>query len=134
MKKVVIAIVMVLSLSLMSSLSGISYSPVGKCVPSTAQAVSIGKTNALIKAKQYLNYTAFSKKGLKKQLKFEGYTSKEADYGVKHCGANWKKQAVKKAKQYLNYSAFSKKGLYKQLLFEGFTKKQAKYAVKKAYK
>jgi len=36
------------------------------------------------KAKEYLDTTAFSKKGLIKQLKFEGFTEKQASYGVKH--------------------------------------------------
>ena len=99
-----------------------------------AKAATMGEQNALQKAKLYLSTMPFSKKGLKKQLKFEGYTNKEATYGVNHCGANWMKQAVKKAKQYLQTMSFSKSGLKKQLLFEGFTKKQANYGVKKAYR
>jgi hypothetical protein len=95
------------------------------------QAATLGQKNALAKAKSYLAYTAFSKKGLVKQLKFEGFTAKEANYGVAHCGANWKKQAAKKAKSYLDMTSFSKSGLMKQLKFEGFTTAQVKYAVKK---
>jgi hypothetical protein len=102
------------------------YAPV-----SVVQAATFGQKNALAKAKSYLAYTAFSKKGLVKQLKFEGFSTKEANYGVAHCGANWKKQAVKKAKSYLDLTSFSKSGLIKQLKFEGFTTAQAKYAVKK---
>lgn len=99
-----------------------------------AKAATFAQKNALTKAKAYLAYSAFSKKGLKKQLKFEGFSNKEAAYAVNHCRANWKKQAVKKAKEYLKFSAFSKKQLYQQLIFEGFTKAQAKYGVNKAYK
>ena len=70
-------------------------------------------------------------KGLIKQLKFEGYTGKEAKYAVNHCGASWKKQAVKGAKAYLRSGSFSKKGLIKQLKYEGYTSKEAAYGVKK---
>lgn len=103
--------------------------------PIVVQAkATFGQKNALKQAKRYLNTMAFSKKGLIKQLKYEGYTTKEANYAVKHCNANWKKQAVKKAKQYLFTMSFSKKRLISQLKYEGFTKKQAEYGAKKAYK
>ena len=100
----------------------------------TVEAASYGKRQAKQKAKEYLSLMAFSKKGLYKQLRFEGFSKKECKYAVKHCGANWKKQAVKKAKEYLSTMSFSRKGLYDQLRFEGFTKKQAKYGVKKGYR
>ncbi len=99
-----------------------------------AQAATAGQRNALSQAKSYLRTMPFSKKGLKKQLKFEGYTNSEANYGVNHCGANWKKQAVAKAKSYLKTMSFSRARLKQQLIFEGFTKAQAEYGVKKAYK
>lgn len=108
----------------------------------TAQAkTSLGKSNALSRDISYLNYSSFSKSGLIKQLKFEGFTSSEAKYAVENCGANWnkqavskanwKKQAVKKARQYLDTMSLSKSGLISQLKFEGFTSAQAKYAAKK---
>ncbi|MBR2213056.1 MAG: Ltp family lipoprotein [Eubacterium sp.] len=114
---------------------GATYA-VGEAVqqPKTVKAASYGKRMAKQKAKEYLRAMAFSKKGLYDQLRFEGFTKKQAKYGVKHCGANWKKQAYKKAKEYLRSMSFSKKGLYDQLRFEGFTKKQAKYGVRKAYR
>lgn len=98
----------------------------------TAQAATTGEKNALQKAKLYLKTMAFSKKGLIKQLKFDGFTAKEAKYGASKCGANWKQQAAKKAKQYLKTMAFSKQKLIEQLIFDGFTTKEAKYGVKKA--
>ena len=79
--------------------------------------------------KQYLNYSAFSAKGLKEQLELEGFSSSEADFGVKYCGANWNEQAALKSEQYLSYSSFSKQGLIDQLIFEGFTRDQANYGV-----
>ena len=102
--------------------------------PISASAASYGEQNAARTAKLYLLSGAFSKKGLIKQLKYEGYTSKEAAYGVKKCGANWKKQAVKSAKAYLRSSSFSRSGLLNQLIYEGYTRSQAQYGVNKAYK
>lgn len=96
-----------------------------------AQAkTSLGKINALKRAISYLNYMPFSKSGLIDQLKYEGFSTKEAKYAVNNCGANWNKQAVSKAKQYLDTTAFSKSGLIDQLKYEGFTTKQAKHGVK----
>lgn len=91
---------------------------------------TLGEKNALNTAKQYLNYTAFSYKGLVEQLEFEGYTSEEAKFGADNCGADWNEQAAKSAKQYMNYSSFSRSGLLEQLEFEGFTPEQAEYGVK----
>jgi hypothetical protein len=89
--------------------------------------------NALRAAERYLEYTAFSKKGLEKQLKFEGYSSAAARYGASHVHANWNQQAVKAAKSYLEYTSFSKSGLQQQLEFDGFTSAQARFGVRKAY-
>ena len=66
---------------------------------------------ALEAAKRYISILAFSKKGLIEQLKFDGFTTKEAKYAVKKLNVNWKAQAVKKAESYLEILAFSKKGL-----------------------
>ena len=51
---------------------------------SSEDELSIGQKNALKTA--YLNYSGFSKVGLKNQLEFEGYTTSEAEYGVKSVG------------------------------------------------
>jgi hypothetical protein len=90
-----------------------------------AHATPISRANAVRSAKQYLQFEAFSRNGLISQLKFEGYSTYDATYGVSHSGANWMKQAVKKAKEYLQYQAFSRSGLIQQLEFEGFTPSQA---------
>ena len=92
--------------------------------------VSVSKQNALRSAKSYLSFSAFSRKGLIEQLKYEKYSTEDATYAVDHCGANWNEQALKSAKSYLRFSAFSYKGLKEQLLFEGFTDAQATYGVK----
>jgi len=119
MKKLVSTLVVVLAaLSLVSS----------------AGAATPGQRNALRSAESYLDYSAFSKKGLVKQLKFEGYSSSEARWAVNHVRVSWKAQAVRSAKSYLEYSSFSRQGLIDQLEFEGFTPAQARYGVRKAYR
>jgi hypothetical protein len=96
----------------------------------TAQATPVSRANAVLKAKEYLRYQAFSSKGLVSQLKYEGFSTSDATYGTSHSGANWMKQAVKKAKEYLRYQAFSGSGLVAQLKYEGFTSAQALYGVR----
>ena len=93
-------------------------------------AATLGETNAAKKALSYLKYSAFSREGLIDQLEYEGFTRKEAEYGVSQSGADWNAQAAKKAGQYLEYSSFSRSGLIDQLEFEGFTRSQAEYGVK----
>ena len=99
--------------------------------PKPTKSATLGESNALASALSYLNYSAFSRKGLIEQLKFEGFSTSEAEYAVKNCGADWNEQAAKSAKQYLEYSSFSRQGLIEQLEFEGFTHDQAVYGVKK---
>ncbi len=99
----------------------------------TASASTGGQRNALDKANSYLSISAFSKSGLKKQLKFDGFSSSDAGWAVNHVRVSWKAQAVKKAKSYLDITSFSKSGLIHQLEFDGFTHSQAVYGVNKAY-
>lgn len=105
----------------------------GSSSASDSASATSGEKNALEKAHQYLEYSAFSYSGLIEQLEFEGYTHSEAEYAADHCGADWNEQAVKKARQYLEYSSFSRSGLVEQLEFEGFTHAQAEYAVNVVY-
>lgn len=93
------------------------------------ESISVSKQNAVKKAKDYLRFMAFSKKGLIEQLEFEKFSTEDATYAVEHCGADWNQQAAKKAKEYLNLMAFSRDGLIEQLEFEGFTHEQAVYGV-----
>lgn len=92
--------------------------------------LTIGQENALKAAKDYIDYTAFSYKGLVEQLEFEEYSQEDAKYAADNCGADWNEQAALKAKEYLDYSSFSRSQLIEQLEFEGFTKKQAEYGAK----
>jgi hypothetical protein len=91
--------------------------------------LTVSQQNAVGKAADYLSYSSFSRSGLIKQLKFEGFTTKDATFGVDAQKANWNEQAAKKAAEYLGTSSFSRSGLIKQLKFEGFTTKQATYGV-----
>jgi hypothetical protein len=88
-------------------------------------SATTGQRNALGKATSYLSTSAFSKTGLAKQLKYEGFSDAEVAYGVDHVTVNWTEQADKKAASYMSYSSFSKSGLIKQLRYEGFTRDEA---------
>lgn len=85
--------------------------------------------NAIKTAKQYLDYSGFSREGLIKQLEFEGYPTESATYAVDNCGANWNEECAETAQNYLDYSSFSRDGLYNQLQFEGFTDEQIQYGL-----
>lgn len=90
-----------------------------------------GQENARRAAESYLETAPFSRTGLIGQLKFEGYSTKDATYAVDHVGANWNEQAAKSAESYLETSPFSRSGLIEQLEFEGYTPAQARYGVDK---
>ena len=98
----------------------------------TAFAATGGESATRSEAHSYLSVSAFSRSGLVKQLKFEGFTTEQAKYGAAHVGANWSAQAAKAAKDYLRISGFSRSGLIHQLEFEGYTVGQATYGVKEA--
>lgn len=88
---------------------------------------TVGEANAKKKAESYLSFSGFSKKGLIDQLKFEGFTTAEATYGVENIVVDWNVQAGRKAESYMSFQAFSATGLMEQLVFEGFTNEQAAY-------
>lgn len=90
---------------------------------------TVAQQNAIDKAQSYLSFTAFSRKGLIEQLKFDKFTTAEATFGVDHAGANWNDQAVAKAKSYLDMTSFSRGSLIDQLVFDGFTQAQAAHGV-----
>lgn len=99
-----------------------------------AQQVSTSESHAqaVRMARNYLSFSAFSRKGLISQLKYEGFSSAVSTRAVDSLRVNWNKQAAKKAKEYLEYQAFSAKGLLSQLRYEGFTTSQARYGVRAA--
>jgi len=91
------------------------------------EELTMGQKNALKKAGSYLDFMAYSYKGLITQLEFEDFTTEEATYGADNCGADWNEQALKKAGSYLEFTAYSYEGLIEQLEFEDFTTEQATY-------
>lgn len=93
----------------------------------SAPKESVSQENARESAESYLDMAAFSRTGLIKQLKFEGFSQKDAEYGVDAQKANWNKQAAASAESYLEMSSFSRASLVEQLMFEGFTRPQAEY-------
>lgn len=105
----------------------------GKSSPSNSSSVTTGQREALESAQSYLRFMAFSYEGLIDQLKYEGFTSSEAQYAVDHCGADWYEQAVLCAEAYLEYMDFSRSELIDQLEYEGFTHDQAVHGVDRAY-
>lgn len=103
--------------------------PTQPTTPTQTGEPTMGQKNALAKAKSYLNYSAFSYKGLIEQLEYEKFSTADATYAVDNCGADWFEQAAKKAKSYLGFTSFSRDGLIEQLEYEGFTHEQAVYGV-----
>lgn len=89
--------------------------------------MSVSQENALDKAENYLDYTAFSRSGLIEQLEFEGFSTADATFAVDTVTVDWMVQAEKKAQSYLDYSSFSRSGLIDQLEFEGFTPDEAEH-------
>lgn len=96
----------------------------------TAPKLSVGQEQAIESAESYIDSGDFSRKGLIEQLKFEGFTTKEATYAVDHITVNWTAEADDSAASYLESGSFSRKSLMDQLLYEGFTKAQAAHGVK----
>ncbi|CAN7563821.1 Ltp family lipoprotein [Terrabacter sp. LjRoot27] len=95
-----------------------------------ANAMTVSQEQAVAQAESYLEFSAFSRKGLIKQLQFEQFSKADATYAVDHITVNWNEQAAKQAKSYLEMTPFSRGGLVSQLKFEGFTTAQATYGVK----
>lgn len=89
----------------------------------------MSQQQAVRKAQDYLDYTAFSRTGLINQLSsFEGFSVSDATFAVDSLDVDWNEQAAKKAADYLDYTSFSHSSLMNQLIsFEGFTPQQAAY-------
>ena len=97
--------------------------------PVATSNLTMGQSNAVSKALDYIDYSSFSKKGLIGQLEFEGFSTADSEFAVNYIDVDWFEQAALKAAEYLDYSSFSRKGLIDQLLFEGFTREEAVYGV-----
>jgi hypothetical protein len=90
---------------------------------------SVSQQNARESAEAYIQALAFSRSGLIHQLRYEGFSKADAEYGVNAVRPNWNAQAAKSAQSYLDSSSFSRQGLIDQLKYEGFTPQQAVYGV-----
>ena len=104
----------------------------------TAPKMTASQEQAIGAAEDYLEFSAFSRKGLIKQLSSEygsGFSKADATFAVDHIKVNWNEQAAKAAKDYLEFTHFSRAGLIQQLESEHgsqFTHAQAVYGVNKA--
>lgn len=130
------------SASTTSSSSGISTPSYSKTPESskppesttTTEPVAVptettGQRNAVKAAKRYLPVGDFSRSKLIDQLKYEGFSAEDAEYGVDNCGANWNQEAVDSAAAYLKLFGFSSQRLTEQLQYDGFTQSQIEYAL-----
>jgi Host cell surface-exposed lipoprotein len=112
--------------------------PSPKVTHKPAPPMTAAQVQAIGSAESYLSFTAFSRKGLIRQLSSdagEGFSVADATFAVDHIKVNWNEQAAKSAESYLKMSHFSRSGLIRQLesdAGEGFTHKQAVYGVTKA--
>lgn len=105
-------------------------SPSSSPAPIKSASLTGEQQNAVGTATDYLDVNEhFSRKGLIGQLKFEGYSTKDATLAVDSIHVDWNAQAAGDAKDYLATQHFSKSGLRGQLEYEGFTKAQAEYGV-----
>jgi len=104
----------------------------------TKPAMTKSQEQAIGSAESYLSFTAFSRKGLIRQLSSDagdGFSVADATYAVDHIKVDWNEQAAKAARSYLEMTNFSRQGLIRQLesdAGDGFTHKQAVYGVTKA--
>lgn len=102
------------------------------------ESFTMSQKNAIDSAKEYLEYSPFSRNGLIDQLSSEygsGFSVEDAAFAVDYLEqngfVNWNQQAVKAAQEYLEHSSFSRDRLVDQLSSEygsQFTPEQAEYA------
>jgi PBP1b-binding outer membrane lipoprotein LpoB len=137
--KTIIAIVFT-ALVALSGCSGLDPSPTSSPTTTTQSKqtakpkpkMTKSQEQAVGAAKSYLKGQHFSKKGLIHQLKFDGYSTKDATFAVEYIHPDWNQQAAGSAKDYLAGQHFSHSGLVHQLEFDGYTHSQAEYGTKKA--
>ncbi|MGP4990435.1 Ltp family lipoprotein [Glutamicibacter ardleyensis] len=91
---------------------------------------SLGSSNALSIANDYLSSMALSSRGLQELLESSGYSSEEAQYAIAHVSADWNEHAIRYANQALENMPLSRRGLGDVLESSGFTEQQANHALK----
>lgn len=100
---------------------------------------TVSQQNAYESARDYLDFSAFSRAGLIQQLTSEygsGFPAADAEFAIERLeaegGVDWNAEAAEAAKDYLEFSSFSRSGLLQQLTSEfgsQFTPAQAEYGV-----
>lgn len=113
-------------------------SPVAE--PDSAPSVGLfgPQANAARSARQYLDMSGFSRRGLIEQLSSEagnGYDVADATAAVDSLAVDWNEQAARSAKQYLEMTGFSCSGLIEQLSSSAgskYTKAEARYGAQQA--
>ena len=90
---------------------------------------SVAQENALSSGQSYIDMSGFSREGLIKQLKFEGFSKADAAFAAENVDVNWNKEAAQSAETYMDTTSFSADGLRQQLEFEGFTAGQAEHGL-----
>ena len=93
---------------------------------------TVSQQNAVESARNYLEFSAFSRTGLIEQLEYEGYSRSDATSAVDSLNVDWNEQAAKSAANYLDMMAFSRSELISQLQYEGFTASEAAYGASQA--
>ena len=82
MKKVLLLALPVLAaVALFGSVTAAHATPAAPATPA-AHATDISRAQAVRAAKEYLRSQAFSYKGLVEQLKYEGFSTSDAKYGL----------------------------------------------------
>lgn len=87
----------------------------------------VSQQSAVRSAEDYIEMSGFSRQGLIRQLKYEGFSTEDATYAVDHITVDWFEQAARSAKDYMEMSGFSRQGLIEQLEYEGYTPAKAVY-------
>ena len=91
--------------------------------------LTTAQENAIREARDYLDFSGFSRDRLIDQLEYEGYSTEDSTFGADNAGADWNAEAAETARQYLDYSSFSRQELADQLVYEGFTPEQVEFGL-----
>jgi hypothetical protein len=111
-----------------------SETPEPTKTPKPKPSFTASQEQAIGAAKDYLDFSAFSRSGLIGQLSSKygsGFSKADAIFAVNHLTVDWNEQAVRSAKDYLSMTHFSRSGLIQQLSSKygsGYTVAQATYA------
>ena len=88
------------------------------------------KENVLIRAREFIQEKAYSRRGLINALKVSGYTSINAIFAADNISVDWSAQAVRAVKEYRQKANLSKANLKNVLVRDGFSDQDIEYALK----